>query len=55
MIKSKIFIIIVICVITLIIFILNNKYEGFKNAIKESSTLILFTNPNFNSKNVKLN
>jgi hypothetical protein len=57
--KSKIFIIIVICVITLIIFLLDNKYEGFKNKgfrndAKESSTLILLKDPSNNPKKCKI-
>ena len=52
--KSKIFIIIVICIITLII-LLDNKYEGFiTNALKESSTLILLKDPNDNPKKCKI-
>ena len=55
MIKSKIFIIIVICIITLIIFLLDNKYEGFiTNALKESSTLILLKDPSDNPKKCKI-
>lgn len=55
MIKSKIFIIIVICIITLIIFFLNNRYEGFiTNALKESSTLILLKDPSDNPKKCEI-
>ena len=52
--NQRLFIIVVICVITLIIILLNQNYESFINIKKQNQTLILIKKPNEKSKKCKV-